>query len=436
MMTRRNYRPSTTVVRAVSTAMVVALLSAGIAVTAAWIELLPADSQTEPLDASPSMVAIVPPDPTPTPPPDAVLTLVAVGDVLPHLAVDYDARTSKGYDFTPEFAPVQEWVAGADLALFHMEVPVAPAGVAPSGYPLFAAPPQLVTSLATNGWDGCSTASNHSVDQGTAGIVSTLDTCDAVGLGHAGTARTPDEAASTTTYTFTREGQTITIAHIATSYGTNGNPVAEPWQVDLIDPDAIVAEATAARTAGADLVVASVHCCAEYVAQPTEQQVQVAQALADSGEIDLVIGHHAHVPEPIVRLEGGPDSTGMWVAYGLGNFISNQGAYCCSAASESGLLLEATIRKTVGERARVESVGWTAVTVDRSDHRVYPLSQAAAARTGIGTLSASEVAARMARITAVVGEHAAQQFDPPVPSGPGPVVGSVQTGGIEAAEGG
>lgn len=360
--------------------------------------------------------------PTPTPPPDAVLTLVAAGDVLPHQGVVADARAGDGYDFTPEMAPVQDWIAGADLAICHMEVPVAPDGTKPSGYPLFAAPAALVPDLKKVGWDGCSTASNHSADRGEAGITATLDAFDAAGLGHAGTARTAAEAADIQMYTFQREGQTVTIAHIAATYGTNGMPVPADYSVNLINTDRIIADAKAARAAGADLVVVSVHCCVEYVSEPTAEQVAVAQTLADSGEVDLLIGHHAHVPQPIAHLTGGPDGTGMWVAYGLGNFISNQGAHCCTARTDSGLIIEATIRKPVDGPARVESLGWTAVTVDLADgHKVEPLSALAAAGTGVGSLSAAEVTARHGRVVAVVGDAAPELLTPPVASGTPPV---------------
>lgn len=371
---------------------------------------------------SPSASPTPTPTPSPSPPPDAVLTLVAAGDVLPHEGVVADARTADGYDFAPEMAPVQDWIAGADLAICHMEVPVAPDGTKPSGYPLFAAPAALVPDLKKVGWDGCSTASNHSVDRGEAGLTATLDAFDAAGLGHAGTARTAAEAADIQMYEFQREGQTVTIAHIAATYGTNGMPVPADYSVNLINTDRIIADAKAARAAGADLVVVSLHCCVEYVSEPAAEQVAVAQALADSGEVDLVIGHHAHVPQPIAHLTGGPDGTGMWVAYGLGNFISNQGAHCCTARTDSGLILEATIRKPVDGPARVESVGWTAVTVDLTDgHKVEPLSALAAAGAGVGSLSPAEVKARHDRVTAVVGDAAPELLAPPVPSGTGPV---------------
>lgn len=405
--------------------LVALTLTAGAAVTAAaatglWpdggtVVAGPSPSSTSSRDPSPS------PTPTPTPPPDAVLTLVAAGDVLPHEGVVADARTKDGYDFTGEMAPVQDWIAGADLAICHMEVPVAPNGK-PSGYPLFGAPAALVPDLRRVGWDGCSTASNHSMDRGEAGVTATLDAFDAAGLGHAGTARTAAEAAEIQMYQFEREGQTVTIAHISATYGTNGMPVPAVYDVNLINTDRIIADAKAARAAGADLVVVSIHCCVEYVSEPAAEQVAVAQALADSGEVDLVIGHHAHVPQPIAHLTGGPDGTGMWVAYGLGNFISNQGAHCCTAKTDSGLVFEATIRKPVDGPARVESVGWTAVTVDLADgHKVEPLSALAAAGTGVGSLSAAEVKARHDRVLAVVGDAAPELLTPPVPSGTPPV---------------
>ncbi len=372
------------------------------------------------------------PSPTPTPPADIEITLVAAGDVLTHEPVTIDARTADGgYDFTGEMAPVQAWVSGADLALCHLEVPVAPAGTAPSGYPRFGAPVQIVSSLASVGWDGCSTASNHSVDRGQDGVAATLDALDAAGLGHAGTARTEQEAATTQVYALQREGRTLRVAQVSATFGTNGLPVPadRPWSVELIDTAEIVRQATAARAAGADLVVASIHCCEEYVSEPTARQVEVAQDLAASGAVDLVIGHHAHVPQPIVHLDGGPRGEGMWVAYGLGNFLSNQGAHCCTARSDSGLLMLASIRQAADGPARVTGVEWSAVTMDLADdHTVQPLSQLVASGSGVGTLSAAELATRLERVTAVVGTQAPQSTTPPVPTGPAPTLARVPTG--------
>ncbi len=370
--------------------------------------------------------------PTPTADPDASFTVVAAGDFLMHGPVNADARTADGgYDYSAELAPLNPWIQGADLALCHLEVPIAPPGTQPSGYPVFAAPAPIVTAIKAQGWDGCSTASNHSVDRGFAGIKATLDALDAAGLGHSGTARSAAEEQTPQLYRLQRAGQTITVADIASTYATNGMPVDadKPWSVDSIDVPRIVAQATAARAAGADLVIATVHAGTEYQTQPSAQQEQVDQQLADSGVIDLVIGHHVHVPQPIAQLTGGPRGAGMWVAYGLGNYISNQDRSTVGIApTDSGILLTVHVASqgafTAEGRgagpAHVTGVEWTPITVDRlGGHKVYAMPDIA---NGTPTLPAAEVAARAARVAAAAGAAAPERTTPPTPTGQPPLV--------------
>jgi len=370
------------------------------------------------------------PTPTPTADPDAEFTIVAAGDVLPHLPVLSDARVAGGYDFGPLLAPMDPWIKGADLALCHMEVPIAPVGTPPSGYPLFGTASQIAAGLKAQGWDGCSTASNHSVDRGFAGVTATLDAFDAVGLGHVGTARSAVEQAQPQLYQLERAGQTIIVAHVAAAYGTNGMPIDKdkPWSVNLIDVPAMAAQAAAARAAGADLVIASVHCCVEYQTAPTAEQAAFDQAIADTGQFDLLIGHHAHVPQPVVKLSGGPRGEGMWVAYGLGNYLSNQDDACCVENTDSGLLLTAHVTSTgafpaqgvAAGPARVTGVEWTPITVDRlGDHQVHALVDIPG---GTGTLSPAVVADRLARVTAAAGDQAPQRTAPGTTTGLDPVV--------------
>ena len=401
--------------------------TAGVASTPA-----PSDTPTSPPPpaSTPAASTAPAPTPTPTPVPDAELTIVAAGDVLPHLPVVGSARTPDGYDFGPLLAPLDRWVRPADLALCHLEVPVAPAGSRPSGFPVFGIPSQIAAGLAAQGWDGCSTASNHAVDRGFAGLTATLDALDAAGLGHVGTARTAAEQAQPQLYRLERSGRTVTVAHLSATYGTNGMPVDgdKPWSVDRIDVPALVAQATAARAAGADVVVASIHCCVEYRTDPTPEQVAIDQALADSGVVDLVIGHHAHVPQPVVRLSGGPRGEGMWVAYGLGNLLSNQDGACCSPDTASGLLLTAHVvatgavagRGSPAGPVRVTGVEWTPVTVDRKGgHQVHALADIAG---GTATLPVAQVADRLARVRAAAGAQATERSTPVTPTGPPPVV--------------
>ena len=427
-MTRhvRRHPPRPALLAVLASLVLVVACTAGVA-----LALQPWASAGTPPAAAPgpsSSAAAPTPTPTPTADPDAAFTVVAGGDVLAHVPVVRSAEKAGGWE--PLLEPLRPWVEGADLALCHLEVPVAPPGTKVSGYPLFAAPASLVPALHEQGWDGCSTASNHSVDKGFAGVAATLDALDASGMGHVGTARSQAEADQPQLYRLERAGQTLTVAHLSATYGTNGMPVAadKPWSVTLIDVPALVEEARAARAAGADIVVASVHCCVEYRTEPTDEQLEMDQQLADSGEIDLVIGHHAHVPQPVARLEGGPDGTGMWVAYGLGNFLSNQDSDCCSPKTDSGLLLTAHVSSpgafpAEGRQAgpaRVTGVEWTPITVDRvGGHRVYALPEIT---DGAGRLSAKAVLARTDRVLAAAGTAAPERTEPVVPSGPPAVV--------------
>src|SRR4051812_21778059 len=150
-------------------------------------------------------------------------TLVASGDVLPHSSIIDRARSDAGgtgYDFRPMLAGIKPVVSRADLALCHMET-VYGANGDYTGYPTFKSPPEVARALATTGYDGCSTASNHSLDDGADGIRRTLDALDRAGVRHAGTARAEVEARTVTVLRVDR----AQVAHLSYTYDTNGFPL-------------------------------------------------------------------------------------------------------------------------------------------------------------------------------------------------------------------
>ena len=100
-------------------------------------------------------------------------TIEASGDLLIHTAVWERALALGGgdYDFAPLFKEIKPYVAGADLALCHVETPMTPAP--PTSYPIFNTPPALAQGVKATGWDACDTASNHSLDQAQTGIDAT-----------------------------------------------------------------------------------------------------------------------------------------------------------------------------------------------------------------------------------------------------------------------
>lgn len=251
-------------------------------------------------------------------------TLVASGDVLPHESVIRRAASDAdgdGYDFRPMFSAVKPIVAAADLALCHMETIYGPDGGPFTGYPAFQSPPEVADGLKDAGYDGCSTASNHTLDGGGAGLKRTLDRFDKVGLKHAGSARTQAEAGAVTMYA----AGSAKVAHLAYTYDTNGYPMPEgqPWAVNLMEQEKIIADSRAARKAGADVVLVSLHWGTEWQTEPDEKQLALGKALTASQtggrpDVDMILGTHAHIPQAYEKVNG------TWIVYGMGDQVAGE----------------------------------------------------------------------------------------------------------------
>jgi poly-gamma-glutamate capsule biosynthesis protein CapA/YwtB (metallophosphatase superfamily) len=247
------------------------------------------------------------------------------GDLLWHNTLWFGAREDArrrgrgGYDFAPLLANMKPVIASADMAICHEEVPLAPPGGPYRNYPLFAAPPHVVKAIVATGYDVCTTASNHSLDQGFAGLKRTLDDLDRAKIAHAGTARTKAESQRPTIFT-TRQG--IKIGIVAATFSLNGLPVPEgkPWAVQRMSAKNLLGQARRARAAGADIVLAAVHAGTEYSTSENGQQVALARALTASPDIDLLYMHHPHVVQPWTKVNQ------KWVVYGVGNTVAQQEA--------------------------------------------------------------------------------------------------------------
>jgi Bacterial capsule synthesis protein PGA_cap len=262
---------------------------------------------------------------SPVKPQRTSVTVVMNGDLLWHNTLWYGAKEDArrqghgGYDFAPLLAGLKPVIASADLAICHEEVPLARPGGPYRNYPLFAAPPQVVRAISATGYDVCTTASNHSVDQGYGGLKRTLDDLDRAGIGHVGTARTEAEAERPTIFT-TTQGTKIGI--IAATFSLNGLPMpkGKPWAVHRASANGLLHQARRARAAGADIVIAAVHAGTEYSMSENAQQVALARALTASPDVDLVYMHHSHVVQPWTTMND------KWVLYGVGNTVAQHAA--------------------------------------------------------------------------------------------------------------
>jgi poly-gamma-glutamate synthesis protein (capsule biosynthesis protein) len=179
-------------------------------------------------------------------------------------------------------------------------------------------PPQIASTIHDIGYDTCSTASNHTLDQGTAGIKRTLDALDAAGVKHTGSYRTEGDSHDVDMLTVTPKqgGAAVKIAQLSYTFGFNGLKRPQPWVANQTDAGDILAAAHAARQQGADIVVLSIHWGVEYSHTPNADQKRLAAQLLVSPDLDLILGCHEHVVQPIAK------AAGKWVVYGMGNQIA------------------------------------------------------------------------------------------------------------------
>ncbi len=178
----------------------------------------------------------------------------------------------------------------------------------------------------------------------------------------------------------------ITVAQLSYAYWFNGfvEPTDKPWLADQIDPAVILADSQAARAAGAEVVVVSMHWGNEYAHGVVEAQQEVADALAAvPGAVDLIVGHHAHVVQPISKVGD------LWVVWGMGNMLSSNAPRCCLDEATDGVIVTVTIGDlTAGGDVGVKGVVFTPTWNERDTFRVLPAAETLAAGGGTGDLAA------------------------------------------------
>jgi poly-gamma-glutamate capsule biosynthesis protein CapA/YwtB (metallophosphatase superfamily) len=119
-------------------------------------------------------------------------------------------------------------------------------------------------------------------------------------------------------------------------------------------------------------VVVSMHAGVEYQLIPSAEQTALADRLLASDDIDLIIGHHVHVIQPVDRLHG------KVVAYGLGNFLSNQSPDAgLLPSTQDGMILRVTLEEGPAGRFSATGVTYTPTFVDRAGgHVIHPVDDA------------------------------------------------------------
>lgn len=266
--------------------------------------------------------------------PNGSFTMTAGGDLL------------SGDQITPETTQhlwediASFYFENTDSVYANLETPIA------ASQPVKNAPRSVNETPQLNGTEGMldrylhnggginffSTANNHCLNQGEKGLIETLELLDKKGVPQVGNARTPEEQENIPIL----EKNGLRVAYIAYTFTLNGDKVPEGKEymvnhVHLNNPEEdlslIKKHVAIARDKKADVVIAFLHWSLEFESYPIENIIKMGHRVLEECGVDIIIGNHAHVIQPLERYNfrdplSGEKKSGL-IAYSLGNLVAD-----------------------------------------------------------------------------------------------------------------
>lgn len=314
---RRKIRKSVLIIAAVLCALIVA--AAGLLIFRRRPDAQKTDAQKEtaseskPQDSQPVII----PEPEPE---EYSASLFMLGDALVQVNNSEYARQPDGsYDWHPMMDGITGLAADYDLSFYNQECILGGDELGITPFPHFNCPQSFGDYMISKGFNLVSTANNHSLDKGAAGI----EGSDAYWKAH-------PEIVTNGVFT-SQEDHDASIIHeingiryafTAWTYDMNGNlcPEGRGYMVNQYRGyENELLDTVRKADQEADFVIVSMHWGTEYTHDPDEEQLRLARQLADAGA-DLIIGNHAHNIQPVEWLNDGK----TLCFYALGNLINGQ----------------------------------------------------------------------------------------------------------------
>lgn len=396
---RPNYTPLVFILTAVLIAVIFTAILMGVGSTG------PDDSLSAPVVTEPSSSVTKPSEGPTTPPTDPPVTVTgtatigATGDMLMHMPCVNPALQSDGtYDFAAYFTNFSSYVQAVDYAVANLETTLAGTKYAYSGYPQFNCPDGIVPSLRSAGFDMLLTANNHTYDTLTTGFFRTQEVIAQTGLDYIGTKAGEDDP----NYLI-KNINGISIGMVCYTYETNEDPDKvdlnggtdlkenEKNLINVFLKDDVAGfsknleeDVANMKDAGAEAIVLYIHWGEEYQTKENSQQRAMAQAACDLG-VDVIVGGHPHVIQPIDLLTSSTDDSHKTVClYSTGNALSNQRREHMNLKTghtEDGIFFTFSFVKYSDGTVRVENVEalplwinlYTSATTGKAVYDILPL---------------------------------------------------------------
>lgn len=321
------------------------------------------------------------------------VSFMGVGDNLIHTGIFEEAQLEDGtFDFKPMFENVSADIEAADLAFINQETLLGGDEFGFSGYPAFNTPSDMAENLNELGFDLVNGASNHSLDKGKKGVMNTLEIWDEQeNMVFTGVFDSQEERDSIPV--IERDG--VTFSFLAYTYGTNGIEPDVAYRLNYFEEALITQDIERAKEVS-DFVIVSAHWGEEHMLEPNEFQKEYAQLFTDLG-VDVVIGTHPHVIQPVEWMEG-ENGNQTLIVYSLGNFLS-----AMSTGTENNMLggMISFDFVLTEEEKTIENVKWDGVVMhykgtntdsgdSRRDFKIYQLDEYTKELANQHTLNSSQ----------------------------------------------
>ncbi len=254
--------------------------------------------------------------------PDSKVSLVAVGDNLIHnTVIDSGKKEDGSYNYDGLYENFKKYISTPDIAVINQETMLGGSEFDYTGYPLFNSPWEVGEAAIDAGFDIFTCATNHSMDKGSKGIEQELKFFEKhPEVVHVGTNASEEDYNKIVYY----EKNSIKFAILNYTSGTNGIslPDDKQWIVNIMDKDKIKKDVEEARK-NADIVIAFPHWGTENSMTVSDYQKEYAQYFCSLG-VDIIIGTHPHVLEPVEWITDEKSGNKTLVYYSIGNFVSHQ----------------------------------------------------------------------------------------------------------------
>ena len=303
------------------------------------------------------------------------ISFLGAGDNIVYSGTVRDAKknaTSGGreHDFKPIYTDVAELIKNADISYINQETLMCGDGYEFTYYPTFNGPQDMGYDLVELGFDVVGIANNHMLDKGSAGLGKTIEFWDKLPVTLVGGYKNIEDYRTIRVH----EEQGIKIAFLAYAEHTNGIYPSKNYDIHIpYLNEANIKEEVAKAKDIADLVFVSVHWGEEGAFKPNDLQKGYAKQFADAG-VDVIIGHHPHVIQPVEWIEGSFGNKTLCV-YSLGNFMAEQ-AYSYNMV---GGMISFDIVSVTGSKPYIENVIFIPTVFDWGtafyNNRVYILEE-------------------------------------------------------------